>query len=316
MFLPAGSLSLSHARNVKSSSINRLVSKKIKDMAKEGRKCAQMLLHFVQFFSILLYFLYRSLSFSFQRPKRRLAAAAPLAAALFVAATTPPAAGEEDVGAEAAALATFASAAEEEEKEPAPAPGEAAAADLAELVWNETCSRAERNEGCESAAAAAADDDDDAEEAPCCCCCCALEDEKLDDAREADAAAAAATLRGHADADAPADAAAEAPFSSSSMVAVGGTSGRTNAPAERRGIAMPSPMRKPSVEGEKEKALEAEREASLARRAKGEGARGAAVGAFEDEDDGEASADGAGRRMAAGRTNNGMVVGKGLLLLF
>lgn len=195
-------------------------------------------------------------------------------------------------GAEAAAALALDASEEEEEAavgaEGPPVPG-AAAADLAEFVWKDTCSSAERKEGC------GADEDDG--------CCCILDDAACD----AEAAAAATTLRGHADA-----APAVTPSSSSSIVIVGGTSGRTNVPAERRGIAMPSPRKeKPSAEGEK--ALEADREASLAREVKGSGASGVVAAALdavvddeEDEDEDEASAEGAGRRMVAGRTN-GMV---------
>lgn len=181
------------------------------------------------------------------------------------------------------ALAARAKAAAAEEEGP-PVPG-TAAADLAELVWNETCSSAERNEGC------GAEDEEAPGEG-----CCTLE--------EAEARAAEATLRGHAEA-----APAVTPSSSSSMVIVGGTSGRTKVPAERRGIAIPSP-RKLSAEGEK--AREAEREASLAREVKGRGARGMeALGvAFVEEEEDGASAEGAGRRMVAGRMKGMVVVGR------
>ena len=195
---------------------------------------------------------------------------------------------DELLGAEAAALALDASeeaAAEAAEEELSAAKED----DLAELVWKETCSSAERNEGW-----------DEVEEA----CMREAAAEEEDAAAEA---AAATTRRGHAD-----DAPAVTPSSSSSIVIVGGTSGlMKEAPPERRGIAMPSP-RKPSAEGEK--ALEAEREASLAREVKGRGgvkgvgAAGVVIAvAFEDEG---ASAERAGRRMEAGRMKG--MVGRGV----
>lgn len=62
---------------------------------------------------------------------------------------------------------------------------------------------------------------------------------------------------------------------------------------------MPSP-KKPSAEGEK--ALEAESDASFARELKGKGANGVAFALFDEEEDEGARAEGAGRRMEAGRT--------------
>lgn len=209
-------------------------------------------------------------------------------------------------GRDAAPLATAAAdadadalplGADDEEEEEAPFAADEA--DLAEFVWNDTCSSAERNEGSDAAA----------EAAETCLDAAAAAEAAADDTS---AAAAATTRRGHADA-----APAVTPSSSSSIVIVGGTSGLTN-PAARRGIAMPSPRKlplseekappPPKLNDDDDETTDEDSVESFARAPNGEGASGV-DDICDDDEEGDGIAEGGratGRRMDAGRAKCGI----------